>query len=56
MADALDEAESFINATEICSVPKKSKGMEASDQPQRKVKADKKTSRPNGTCAINEKP
>ncbi|XP_056690375.1 uncharacterized protein [Spinacia oleracea] len=28
MADALEEAESFIHATEICSVPKESKGAE----------------------------
>ncbi|XP_056688104.1 uncharacterized protein [Spinacia oleracea] len=55
MADALDEAESFIHATEICSVPKESKGMETTDHPQRKDKSDKKTSRPNGTWAIENK-
>ncbi|XP_021861410.1 uncharacterized protein [Spinacia oleracea] len=55
MADALDEAESFIHATEICSVPKESKGTEATDHPQRKDKSDKKTSRPNGTWAIEKK-
>ncbi|XP_021835027.2 uncharacterized protein [Spinacia oleracea] len=55
MEDALDEAESFIHATEICSVPKESKGMEASYHPQRKDKSDKKTNRPNGTWAIEKK-
>ncbi|XP_056688859.1 uncharacterized protein [Spinacia oleracea] len=55
MADALDEAESFIHATEICSVPKESKGMDATDHPQRKDKSDKKTSCPNGTWAIEKK-
>ncbi|XP_056697816.1 uncharacterized protein [Spinacia oleracea] len=55
MADALDEAESFIHATEICSVPKESKRTEATDHPQRKDKSDKKTSRPNGTWAIEKK-
>ncbi|XP_056697832.1 uncharacterized protein [Spinacia oleracea] len=55
MADALDEVESFIHATEICSVPKESKGTEATDHPQRKDKSDKQTSRPNGTWAIEKK-
>ncbi|XP_056695533.1 uncharacterized protein [Spinacia oleracea] len=36
MADALDEAESFIHATEICSVPNESKGTETADHLQRK--------------------
>ncbi|XP_021848749.2 uncharacterized protein [Spinacia oleracea] len=55
MADALDEAESFIHATEIYSVPKESKGIEIAEHPQRKDKADKKTNRPNGTWAIEKK-
>ncbi|XP_056695052.1 uncharacterized protein [Spinacia oleracea] len=41
MDDSLDEAESFIHATKICSVPKKSKGKEAFDYPQQKDKPDK---------------
>ncbi|XP_021844901.2 uncharacterized protein [Spinacia oleracea] len=55
MVDALDEAESFIHATEIFSVPKESKGTMIADHPQRKDKADKKTNRPNGTWAIEKK-
>ncbi|XP_056685734.1 uncharacterized protein [Spinacia oleracea] len=55
MADALDEAESFIHATNICSVPKESMGTETADHPQRKDKTDKKTNRPNGTWAIEKK-
>nr|XP_021851941.1 uncharacterized protein LOC110791498 [Spinacia oleracea] len=55
MADALDEAESFIHATEICSVPKESKGAEIADHSQRKDKSEKKSNRPNGTWAIEKK-
>ncbi|XP_021838879.1 uncharacterized protein [Spinacia oleracea] len=55
MADALDEAESFIHATDICSVPKESKGTETADHPKCKDKTDKKTKRPNGTWSMEKK-
>ncbi|XP_056688324.1 uncharacterized protein [Spinacia oleracea] len=55
MADALDEVELFIHATEFCSAPKELKGTETSNNHHRKDKSDKKSARPNETWAIESK-
>ncbi|XP_056697853.1 uncharacterized protein [Spinacia oleracea] len=51
MAEVLDEAEAFIHASEICSVPKEPRGSDTAEPEAKKEKFGKKT-RPNGTWAI----
>ncbi|XP_056695774.1 uncharacterized protein [Spinacia oleracea] len=51
MAKVLDEAEAFIHATEICSVPKEPRGSDIAEPAAKKENFEKK-SRPNGTWAI----
>ncbi|XP_056695454.1 uncharacterized protein [Spinacia oleracea] len=53
MAEALDEDESFIHATEICSVSKDGKTREASESSGKKEKTDRNTTQASGTWEIS---
>ncbi|XP_021854869.2 uncharacterized protein [Spinacia oleracea] len=54
MAEVLDEAETFIHATEICSASKEGKSGEATNSSGKKDKIDRKAPRVNGTWALSK--